>query len=91
MICVTRYNNDEFYVNCDLILTLEATPDTVVTMINGEKFMVKESVDELTQRIIAYKKRIFLGPAEKPTKKTSTSSTAKKTSASKAKSNTKKP
>ena len=65
---MTRYNNDAFYTNPDLILTLEATPDTLVTMTSGEKFMVKESVAEITDRIIAYKRQIFTGPTAAETK-----------------------
>lgn len=82
MILMTRYNNDAFYTNPDLILTLEATPDTLVTMTSGEKFMVKESIPELTNRIIAYKRQIFLGPTA-PETKSKAAAKPKSTTASK--------
>ena len=42
MIYVTRINNKEFAINPDLIETLEATPDTVITLTNDSKYIVKE-------------------------------------------------
>lgn len=54
MIKVTRLNNREFVVNAELIQFLEETPDTVITLVNHEKIVVKESVDEVVRRIIDY-------------------------------------
>ncbi len=59
MIEVTRLNGSIFFVNPDKILFAEATPDTVVTLTNGDKLVVKESPDELNNRFVAFKKRIF--------------------------------
>lgn len=58
MIKVTRLNNVEFVINSDLIETLEATPDTVITFINGKKMVVSESVDEIINKVITYRKAI---------------------------------
>lgn len=58
MIKVTRLNNKEYFINFDLIETLEETPDTVITLRDGKKFVVVESVEEVIQRIIEFKRRI---------------------------------
>ncbi|NLO97201.1 MAG: flagellar FlbD family protein [Peptococcaceae bacterium] len=57
MIYVTRINNKEFAINPDLIETLEATPDTVITLTNDSKYIVKESIDEIIERIAAFRRR----------------------------------
>lgn len=51
MITVTRLNGPAFALNPDLIERVEATPDTVITLVDGRKYVVRESVDEITQRI----------------------------------------
>ena len=58
MIEVTRLNGSIFFINPDMIITLEATPDTVITLTNGEKLIVKETPDELIDRFVALKRRI---------------------------------
>lgn len=61
MIMVTRINGTEqFYVNEDRIEFLEATPDTVITLDSGKKVVVGESIDEIIDRIIEYKTRLYL-------------------------------
>jgi flagellar protein FlbD len=62
MIKLTRLNNIEFFVNPDLIISLEATPDCIVTMSNGEKFMVREKAPEVVNRFLAYKRYIHQPP-----------------------------
>jgi flagellar protein FlbD len=42
-----------------LIETIEALPDTTITLINGRKYIVKESAEEVVQRVIEYKRKIF--------------------------------
>jgi len=61
MIALRRLNNQEIMVNADLIECLESTPDTVVTLTSGNKLIVRESMTEVQQRIIDYKRKI-LGP-----------------------------
>lgn len=56
MIRVTRLNNTSFVVNAELIETIEATPDTVVTLTTERKYVVRETVDELIRRVVAYKR-----------------------------------
>ncbi len=58
MIEVSRLNGSIYFLNPDLILTLEATPDTVITLTTGEKLMVRESPQELIDRFVAFKRRI---------------------------------
>jgi len=45
MVTVTKFNEREVVVNCELIEQIEATPDTVITMTTGHKIIVKESVE----------------------------------------------
>jgi flagellar protein FlbD len=59
MIEVTRLNGSIFFINPDLILTLEPTPDTVITLTTGEKYIVKEPPAEIIDRFVAFKRRIM--------------------------------
>lgn len=59
MISVTRLNNSVFMINPDLIEFIEETPNTVVSMSTGKKVVVLESAEELTDRIVAYRRRVF--------------------------------
>ena len=62
MIALRRLNNEPIMVNPDLIESLEATPDTVVTLTSGNKLLVRDSMDEVREKIIEFKRRIH-GPA----------------------------
>jgi len=62
MIEVTRLNGKEFYVNSDLVLFVEKTPDTVITLLNERKLVVLEDVDLVVEKIIEFKRKVFLGP-----------------------------
>jgi len=59
MIKITRLNNVEQIINCDLIEFIDSTPDTNITMTTGRKVITRESVDEVIDRVIAYKRRIY--------------------------------
>jgi len=59
MIEVTRLNKKEFVLNCDWIETVESTPDTVITLTNGKKYVVSESVDDIVKKVVEYKQKIF--------------------------------
>jgi len=61
VISLTKINGTPFVVNAELIQTIENTPDTMLTMLSGEKLVVKESTQEVVDRALAYKQRIFLG------------------------------
>jgi len=58
MIRVSRLNNFEFMINCELIEFVEETPDTVITLTTGKKYVVKESMDEILKRVVEYKSKI---------------------------------
>lgn len=58
MIVVHRLNGTEFVLNDHHIETLEANPDTVITLVNEKKYVVKESPAEITSMIIAYQRQI---------------------------------
>jgi flagellar protein FlbD len=62
MVLVTRFDGSELVVNVDLILTIERTPDTVLTLTTGDRIMVKESLEEIVERAVAYRFRISQGP-----------------------------
>ncbi len=57
MINVTRLNDKRFTINSDLIETMEETPDTVITLTGGNKYVVSESVEVLIERIIEFRRR----------------------------------
>ena len=59
MIEVTRLKGKKMMINAELIETVEETPDTVITLTNGKKFVVSESVEEVTSLVIGYKRKIF--------------------------------
>jgi flagellar protein FlbD len=54
MITVTRLNNHQFVVNAELIRTVESNPDTTIQLINGDHFIVKESMKEVVRLAIEY-------------------------------------
>lgn len=58
MIKLTRLRGagGELVVNADLIETVEATPDTVITLTTGHKFIVQESVDEVIRLVVSFKR-----------------------------------
>ncbi|MDR7856264.1 flagellar FlbD family protein [Tissierella sp.] len=58
MIKVKRLNDKEFVVNSELILYIEETPDTVITLTNGQKIVVTDSVDEVINKVASYKAMI---------------------------------
>ena len=58
MIRVTRLNGKDLIVNADLILSVEETPDTVVTFTNRDKIVVKEKPDEVVRRVIEYQRSV---------------------------------
>ncbi len=59
MIQLTRLNGNPLVVNSDLIKYAESSPDTMLTLLNGEKIVVLESCEDVVDRTIAYRGRIF--------------------------------
>lgn len=58
MILLTRLNGTEFYLNPELIQSVEKTPDTVITLLNEKKLVVRESPEVIRERYIEYRQRI---------------------------------
>lgn len=59
MIRVTRLNQEEFYVNSDLIEFIEERPDTTISMDSGRKILVMESAEEVLRLILAYRRSVL--------------------------------
>lgn len=56
MIKVTRLNNTELVINADLIEFVEATPDTLISLTTGKKIVVRESTEEIIERVAQFKR-----------------------------------
>lgn len=64
MISLTRLNGSGFIVNSELIKFVEQTPDTLVTLRDGEKLLVKEKPDEIIARVVEYVRSTRLVPID---------------------------
>lgn len=58
MINLTKFQGKEFFINSDLIETIEETPDTMITLITGKKITVQESAEEVVEKVIFFRKEI---------------------------------
>jgi flagellar protein FlbD len=58
MIKVTRLNDSVMVINVEKIQSLQSTPDTVITFTNRDKIMVKEPMEEVSQRIVEYQRTV---------------------------------
>jgi flagellar protein FlbD len=64
MIHLTRLNGNPLVVNSDLLKYAESSPDTILTLTNGEKIIVLESCEDVVARTIAYRARLFAEAAQ---------------------------
>ncbi len=64
MIRLTRINHIPLVLNSDLIEHIEATPDTIISLTNGQKIVVAESVDDVVQRVIEFRRSILVAPVK---------------------------
>ena len=62
MIQLTRINNTSLVLNADLIEQIETTPDTVISLTNGQKYIVRESAAEVMRKSIEYQRQIRQAP-----------------------------
>lgn len=62
MIHLTRLDGTDLVVNADLIATIERTPDTMLALVTGVRFMVKEPVEEVVDRIVLFRRRLQISP-----------------------------
>ncbi len=60
MIEVTRLNGNTMLLNSDLIKVAEASPDTMLTLVNGEKLIVRETCSEIMERVMRYRAAMLL-------------------------------
>jgi flagellar protein FlbD len=56
MIKVTRLNGSELVINADLIEFVEAIPDTIISLVTGKKIMIKESADDVIDKVAEFKR-----------------------------------
>jgi flagellar protein FlbD len=61
MIRLTRLNNQPLTVNSDLIKFMEQSPDTLITLVTGEKIVVQESAEEVLARLIEFRRSVLEG------------------------------
>jgi len=61
MIKLTRLNNQPLMVNSDLIKCVENAPDTLLTLVTGEKIIVSETSEQVLERVIAFRRAILAG------------------------------
>jgi len=61
MIELTRLNQKPLTVNSDLIKFVENTPDTVITLVSGEKFVVLESAEAIVEKVVEFRRRLLDG------------------------------
>lgn len=65
MIELTRLNGSTMVLNSDLIKTAESSPDTMLTLINGEKLIVRENPGEVADRVMEYRAQLLAAVARK--------------------------
>lgn len=59
MIQLTRLNSTTIYLNPDLMRSIEETPDTIISLVNGEQFLVREKAAIVIEKIIAFRVAIL--------------------------------
>lgn len=63
MIRLTGLGGEPFVLNADLICYIETRPDTFITLTTGERLVVRESMDEVVRRAVAYQQAKYMIPA----------------------------
>jgi flagellar protein FlbD len=66
MIKLTRLDGEVFVLNAELIRYVESRPDTYVTLVSGERVLVRESMDEVMQRAVGYQQSKLMLPPTRP-------------------------
>jgi len=66
MIKITDMAGVSKYLNCDLIERMESAPDTVICLVNGRTILVRESPDEIIERILEFKRRCMESSSKLP-------------------------
>lgn len=55
---LTRFNNTRFFLNAELIRSVEAIPDTLITLVDDNKIVVKDPVEQVVERVIVYHRKV---------------------------------
>lgn len=58
MITVTRLDKRVVVLNADLIKMIESTPDTIISLINGDTLIVQDTVEEVVRRAVDYQRQV---------------------------------
>jgi flagellar protein FlbD len=67
MIRITRLNHTPLILNSDLIEHIEMTPDTVIALTSGQKYMVLETTEEIIERVVSFRQSLLRNqPAQSP-------------------------
>ena len=64
MVTLTRLSGSVFALNSDLIERVDSTPDTVITLVDGKKYVARESLDEVVAAIRAYRGQVIAESAQ---------------------------
>ena len=59
MIPLSKLNGEEFILNCDLIEMIMENPDTTILLTNGKHLIVRESKEEVVERVAAFRRKTF--------------------------------
>lgn len=59
MIRVTRINHSPLILNSDLIEHMETTPDTVISLTNGQKYVVLEAAEDIVEKVVDFRRRLY--------------------------------
>jgi flagellar protein FlbD len=59
MIKLEKLNGSMVVVNAELIESVEAAPDTVINLVTGNRFLVKDPVDQVVAKVVEYKKKVY--------------------------------
>lgn len=59
MIEVTGLDRKKFILNAEHIEKMESVPESLITLVNGKKYLVRESLDEILEKVLVYKRKIF--------------------------------
>lgn len=61
LIQLTRLNSQQITVNSDIIKFIESNPDTVITLLNGDKILVQETAPEVVALIVEFRRSVIIG------------------------------
>ncbi len=59
MIYLRKINDKEIVINCDKIESIQESPDTIILLSNGKKIIVKNSIDEIVEKTVEFKRKLY--------------------------------